>query len=96
MYQCNVNSNIDVRAHSLNMRCRCAPEVTSAEGQQGAEEEDNGGMKDKENDEEMPALELPDTPELPSPGVEYSSLPDNTIKQLVDKLTALVYSRVQQ
>ena len=43
-----------------------------------------------------PLVEMPDTPDLPTEGVEYDSLPENTVRQLIDRLTARVYSCVQQ
>ncbi|XP_052258855.1 uncharacterized protein LOC127863384 isoform X2 [Dreissena polymorpha] len=46
--------------------------------------------------EELPALELPQTAPLPSEGVEYSNFSANTIKQLMDKLTGLVYRRIRE
>ncbi|XP_053409232.1 uncharacterized protein LOC123561373 isoform X4 [Mercenaria mercenaria] len=46
--------------------------------------------------EELPALELPQTAALPSEGVEYSSFSANQIKQLMDKLTGLVYRRIRE
>jgi len=46
--------------------------------------------------EELPALELPQTATLPSEGVEYSNFSANIIKQLMDKLTGLVYRRIRE
>lgn len=46
--------------------------------------------------EELPALELPVTATLPSEGVDYSSFSANQIKQLMDKLTGLVYRRIRE
>ena len=46
--------------------------------------------------EELPPLELPQTAQLPSEGVEYSSFSANQIKQLMDKLTGLVYRRIRE
>ncbi|KAJ8316357.1 hypothetical protein KUTeg_006371 [Tegillarca granosa] len=49
-----------------------------------------------EESEELPPLELPETATLPSEGVQYSSLSANQIKQVMDKLTGLVYRRIRQ
>ena len=46
--------------------------------------------------EELPALEIPETATLPSEGVEYSNLSTNQIKQVMDKLTGLVYRRIRE
>lgn len=46
--------------------------------------------------EELPPLEIPETVSLPSEGVEYSALSANQIKQVMDKLTGLVYRRIRE
>jgi hypothetical protein len=46
--------------------------------------------------EELPPVELPDTVQLPTEGVEYSSLPIERIKQLMDSVVTLVFHRVKQ
>ena len=46
--------------------------------------------------EELPSLELPQTASLPSEGVEYSNFQANQIKQLMDKLTGLIYRRIRE
>ncbi|KAL5020322.1 hypothetical protein ScPMuIL_003214 [Solemya velum] len=46
--------------------------------------------------EDLPPLELPETIPLPSDGVEYRSLSANQIKQMMDKLTGLVYRRIRE
>ncbi|XP_070202269.1 uncharacterized protein [Littorina saxatilis] len=46
--------------------------------------------------EELPPVELPDTVQLPSPDVEYSSLPIPRIKQLMDSVMTLAFHRVKQ
>ncbi|XP_052060514.1 uncharacterized protein LOC127700861 isoform X4 [Mytilus californianus] len=46
--------------------------------------------------EELPPLEIPETVPLPSEGLEYSSLSANQIKQVMDKLTGLVYRRIRE
>lgn len=46
--------------------------------------------------EELPTVELPDTIQLPTPGVEYASLSANRIKQLMDSITSLIFHRLMQ
>lgn len=46
--------------------------------------------------EELPPLEIPETVSLPSEGIEYSALSANQIKQVMDKLTGLVYRRIRE
>jgi hypothetical protein len=50
----------------------------------------------KDEDEKIEVFELPVIPQLPSDGVEYSSLPDNQIKQMIDQLTSLVFQHTQK
>ena len=46
--------------------------------------------------EELPPVELPDTVQLPTPGVEYSSLTVTRLKQLMDSVMTLVFHRIKQ
>ncbi len=41
-------------------------------------------------------MDLPEVAELPSEGVEYGLLPEDTVKELVDTLTATVFHWVRQ
>lgn len=45
---------------------------------------------------ELPSIEVPEVAALPTEGVDYSSLSAIKIKQLVDRLTSLVYHRICQ
>lgn len=45
---------------------------------------------------ELTTVDIPEMAALPSPGVQYTSMSANQIKQLSDKLTALVFQRVRQ
>ncbi|XP_022099208.1 dynein beta chain, ciliary-like [Acanthaster planci] len=44
----------------------------------------------------MAQMAVPDLPDLPTPGVEYSNLSANQVKQLVDCLTQTVFQNVRQ
>ncbi len=44
----------------------------------------------------LPQFDMPDIAQLPSDGVEYNSMADNQVKQMVDRLTALVFIRIQR
>lgn len=46
--------------------------------------------------DELPPLEIPETVPLPTEGVKYESLSANQIKQVMDKLTGLVYRRIRE
>ncbi|XP_076457719.1 uncharacterized protein LOC143291635 isoform X3 [Babylonia areolata] len=46
--------------------------------------------------EDLPPVELPDTAQLPTPEVEYTSLPIPNIKQLMESVMMLVFHRVKQ
>ncbi len=44
----------------------------------------------------MSDISIPESPELPTPGVAYNSLSANHVKQLVDSLTQTVFQNVRQ
>ncbi|XP_072048734.1 uncharacterized protein [Amphiura filiformis] len=44
----------------------------------------------------MSDISIPDSPELPPPGVAYNSLSVNQVKQLVDSLTQTVFQNIRQ
>ena len=44
----------------------------------------------------MSDISLPESPELPTPGVAYNSLSANQVKQLVDCLTQTVFQNIRQ
>lgn len=46
--------------------------------------------------EELPPLDIPETVPLPTEGVKYESLSANQIKQVMDKMTGLVYRRIRE
>lgn len=46
--------------------------------------------------DELPPLEIPETVPLPTEGVKYESLSANQIKQVMDKMTGLVYRRIRE
>lgn len=46
--------------------------------------------------DELPPLEIPETVPLPTEGVKYESLSANQIKQVMDKITGLVYRRIRE
>ncbi|KAK3108743.1 hypothetical protein FSP39_014630 [Pinctada imbricata] len=53
-------------------------------------------LLDGSESDELPPLEIPETAALPTEGVEYSNLSANQIKQVMDKLTGLVYRRIRE
>ena len=53
--------------------------------------------EEKETEEDtLPTFVLPEYVELPSEGADLSSLPQNRIAELVNKITLLVCRRIQQ
>ncbi|XP_056010102.1 uncharacterized protein LOC125667097 [Ostrea edulis] len=46
--------------------------------------------------DELPPLDIPDPVPLPTEGIKYESLSANQIKQVMDKMTGLVYRRIRE
>ena len=81
--------------YTFGYMCRAVAVVSSfADADVPAADEKGAGNCDQEN--VAAAFELPEVPDLPTEGVDYCSLPEEDIKQLVLSLTSLVFYRVQQ
>ena len=49
-----------------------------------------------EDEEKIPIIDLPEAPELPTDGVEYSKMPADEIRQLIDVITGAVYQQISR
>jgi len=54
------------------------------------------GTEVKDDDEKLELFELPEVAQLPSDGIEYNSLPDNKIKQMIESVTSLIFQHTQK
>ncbi|XP_023931015.1 dynein beta chain, ciliary-like [Lingula anatina] len=60
------------------------------------QQEEEGETDINDDPEKLPAWELPDIPDLPSEGVDYSSMAEDQVKTLVDAVTTTLYQHIKQ